>query len=113
MSGRVFFDAKYLFKSDRNQAFFALFSSKGNEQITKDYIVKNSLDEVVAFTVISGHMYIPIKDINNKTIGTHIFYVTESNFGGKLPEWIAKSFIPKAIIDTYDLIVKHASSQDM
>jgi hypothetical protein len=58
-------------------------------------------------------MYIPIKDINNKTIGTHIFYVTESNFGGKLPEWIAKSFIPKAIIDTYDLIVKHASSKDM
>ena len=108
MSGRVFHDARYLFRSEKTEAFFAVFSSKGNEQITKDLIVKHDLDEVVAFTVISGHMYIPIKDINNQTICTHIYYVTESNFGGKLPEWIAKSFIPKAIIDTYDLIVKHA-----
>ena len=107
MSGRVFYDARYLFKTS-NDTLFAVFSSKGNEQITKDLIVKHGLDEVVAFTIISGHMYIPIKDINNQTIGTHIYYVTESNFGGKLPEWIAKSFIPKAIIDTYDLIVKHA-----
>ena len=73
-------------------------------------IVKNGLDEVVAFTIVSGHMYIPIKDVNNKTIGTHIYYVTESNFGGKLPEWIATSFIPKAILDTYDLIIKEAST---
>ena len=108
MSGRVFHDARYLFRSEKTEAFIAVFSSKGNEQITKDLIVKHDLDEVVAFTVISGHMYIPIKDINNQTIGTHIYYVTESNFGGKLPEWIAKSFIPKAIIDTYNLIVKHA-----
>ncbi len=110
MSGRVFFDARYLFKNEKNGALLALFSSKGNEQITKDLKAKNGLDEVVAFTVISGHMYIPIKDSNNKTIGTHIYYLTESNFGVKLPEWIASSFIPKAIIDTYELIVKCAAA---
>jgi len=64
MSGRVFYDARYLFKTS-NETLFAVFSSKGNEQITKDLVVKHGLDEVVAFTVISGHMYIPIKDINN------------------------------------------------
>lgn len=110
MSGRVFFDARYIFKYEKTGALFAIFSSKGNEQITKDFKAKNNLDEVVAYTVISGHMYTPIKDSNNITIGTHIFYLTESNFGGKLPEWIAKSFIPKAIMDTYDSIVKYAKT---
>lgn len=110
MSGRFFCDARYLFKNEKNGALLAVFSSKGNEQITKDLKAKNGLDEVVAFTEISSHMFIPIKDSNNQMIGTHIYYLTESNFGGKLPEWIASSFIPKAITETYDLIVKNAAA---
>ena len=50
----------------------------------------------------------PLYDSNNKLIGTKIFYLNESTFGGHVPEWLAKAFVPKAVIDTYDALIKSA-----
>jgi hypothetical protein len=109
MAGRVFFDARYMFTTPKDGTMFALFSSIGNEQITKDYIARNKLDEALAYTTISGHTFCPIKDSqNDATIGTQIYYLTQSDFGGKLPQWLATSFVPKAIGDTYDNLIKSA-----
>ena len=43
-----------------------------------------------------------------QTIGTKIAYLNESNFGGKVPEFVAKQFVPKAILDTYEALTKAA-----
>ena len=46
----------------------------------------------------------PLYDSNQNLIGTKIFYLNESTFGGKVPEWLAKSLAPKAVIDTYNAL---------
>lgn len=63
-----------------------MFSSKGNEKIAKDYQSTHDLkDSALAHAVISGHWYMPLLDDSNKLIGTKIFYLSKSDFGGKVP----------------------------
>ena len=76
MAGRVFFDARYMFTSPSDGTMYALFSSIGNEEIAADYMDKNKLSEAMAYTTISGHTFRPIKDGQNQTIGTQIYYLT-------------------------------------
>lgn len=52
----------------------------------------------------------PLTDLNKKVIGTRIFYLNQSDFGGSVPKWIARQFVPKAVEDTYDALIKAAKN---
>ncbi|TNV83384.1 hypothetical protein FGO68_gene16887 [Halteria grandinella] len=109
LAGRVFVDARYMLV-DKDQ-YIAIFSSLGNDKIIQSYTSTNDLDgATLARSVISGHWWMPLTDLNKKVIGTRIFYLNQSDFGGSVPKWIARQFVPKAVEDTYDALIKAAKN---
>ena len=86
VAGRVFIDTRYLIKYAERNEYLAMFSSDGNEELRADYASKNDLEgAATAHCKISGHWYRPLLDSNQKLIGTKIFYLNESEFGGNVP----------------------------
>ena len=111
IAGRVFIDGRYMFKDQNNGHQTVIFSSKGNESIVQEYTSKNNLEgSVMAYCVISGHYYMPLLNIDSQVIGTKVFYLNQSDFGGKVPQWITRKFAPRAIYDTYISLIKAAKN---
>jgi hypothetical protein len=110
LAGRVFIDARYMLKDPNREEYIAIFSSLGNEEIIKDYVSTHDLEgSALAKTVISGHWWIPIYDSLGNLVGTKAIYVNQSDFGGNIPKWLQAQFAPRAIIETYDALIKAAS----
>lgn len=87
MCGRYFVDIKFPFELD-NGRYMYLCTSEGHDQYVEEYL-KNFKKELEgfqqAFCYLSGHLYEPIFDSNNNVIGTHIFFINETCFGGNVP----------------------------
>lgn len=100
-----------MFKDPNNGHQIAIFSSKGNESIAQEYASKNNLEgSAMAYTVISGHYYMPLLNIEGQVIGTKIFYLNLSDFGGSVPQWLTRKFAPRAIYDTFISLIKAAKN---
>lgn len=98
-----------MMKDSKKEQYAAIFSSKGNEKHIEEYSAKNDFDgAAMAKSVISGHWWMPICDLNKQVIGTRVFYLNQSDFGGSVPKWLARQFVPKAVQDTYDSLIKAA-----
>ena len=41
-------------------------------------------------------------------IGTKIFFVNESDFGGSVPKWLTQKFAPSALNDYYTDVIEAA-----
>ena len=87
ISGRIFVDARYMLKDPLKDQYIIMFSSQGNEAIAQEYSNSHDLNgSALAHAVISGHWYMPLIDAETKKIiGTKIFYLSQSDFGGKVP----------------------------
>ena len=87
ISARIFVDARYMLKDPVKDQYIIMFSSRGNEAIAQDYSNTHDLNgSALAHSIISGHWYMPLLDEKtNEVIGTKIFYLSQSDFGGKIP----------------------------
>jgi hypothetical protein len=112
ISGRMFIDAKYLWEKEN----IVIMTSEGNEKLKEQYCSsKTDLQDVtVAFCLISGHKYTPIFDEQDKSkvIGTHIIFVSESDFGGSIPKWIITKFAPPSLSEFYDDVIKQIKADN-
>lgn len=109
ISGRVFVDCRYIIRNQEKREYFAMFSSNGNELIRQEYLNTHDCNGAqAAHCGISGHWFRPLMNERNEVIGTKVFYLNESDFGGHVPQWIARSFAPKAVLDTYENITNAA-----
>ena len=108
LAGRVFVDARYLMRDPKKDQYMAIFSSNGNEDIAKQFASNNDLEgSALAKTIISGHWWMPIIE-EGQVVGTKAIYLNQSDFGGNIPKWLVRQFVPKAIIETYDSLIKAA-----
>ena len=102
-----------MLKDTHKEEYIAIFSSLGNENIIKEYVSTHDLEgSALAKTVISGHWWMPIYDSLNNLVGTKAVYLNQSDFGGNIPKWLQAQFAPKAIIETYDALIKAASAHN-
>ena len=63
LAGRLFIDGRYMMRDPIKEHYIVMFSSKGNENIAKQYIDKNDTKgSALAYSVISGHWYMPLLD---------------------------------------------------
>ena len=66
MAGRVFMDARYMFKFPHNEQYIVIFSSNGNSQLLQDYARTHDLEgSAIASCQISGHWFMPLYDQPN------------------------------------------------
>ena len=59
--------------------------------------------------MISGMKFSPVIH-NNETVGTHVVFVSQSDFGGSIPKWMTQRVAPNAIHEFYDDVVKVAKN---
>ena len=106
VSDRIFIDAKYLWPDET----LAIMSSQGNEIIQGEYF-RNNAKEVKGLTLakstISGMKFTPVLQ-NDQIVGTHVVFVSQSDFGGSIPKWMTQRVAPTAIHEFYDDVVKVA-----
>ena len=112
IAGRLFVDGRYMMRDPLKSHYLIMFSSKGNERLTQEYTNTHDLEgSALAHAVISGHWYMPLIDeTTGNAVGTKIFYLSQSDFGGKVPGWLVRTFAPKAVRDTFDALIKAAAS---
>ena len=92
-----------------------IVSSDGNEKYRQEYLnsdPKAFKDITVAYCHLAAHYLKPLYDENDKAkcIGTKVFYVIATNFGGSIPQWITRKIAPKALFDSYEAFAKEAKS---
>lgn len=87
MSNRIFVDGRYLWRFPDKDEYYAIFSSKGNEEILEEYVSKNKIGNVVVGKAfMSAYWMKPIRrEGSQEIIGTSVFYVNCCNFGGSVP----------------------------
>ena len=105
MSGRIFIDTKYTYELGNN-IYLILASSDGNEKFVDEYKSKVDFGSFsMAYCYITVHYYKPLYDDNKNMIGTSVFFVNETNFGGNVPQWLINKFAPAGLLGTLDGII--------
>jgi hypothetical protein len=88
ISGRIFIDAKYLWPEE----LLVIMSSFGNQRIKEEYYSSHpdTQNTLTGNNEMSAHQFLPLYDSfeKDKIIGTKIFFINESDFGGSVPKWI-------------------------
>ncbi len=86
VSDRIFIDAKFLW----NDEFVSISSGLGLESFKRDYIDKHGLETKnieFARNILSGFKFSHVYDQQTKNLtGTHILFLSESDFGGSVPK---------------------------
>jgi hypothetical protein len=106
---RLMVDTMYLWKKPEEHEYIAILSSEGNDEIREKYIKEKGLEKCVYGVVtLIGHWYKPLYKDNDPTkeiIGTRIFYINVTDPGGNIPDWLKRRIAPKAVSDTYDMLI--------
>jgi hypothetical protein len=68
---RLFFSGKYLWEYPEKDEYISIMSSKGNDDMAKEYMDKNKITTIVGKTIISASWLKPIRDEHTQeVIGT-------------------------------------------
>ena len=108
VSDRIFIDAKFLW----NDEFVSISTGLGLESFKRDYIVSHGLENKnieFARNILSGFKFSPAYDqATKKPIGTHILFLSESDFGGSVPKILMQKVAPRAIHDMIEDLIPFA-----
>jgi hypothetical protein len=72
---------------NNNEEFVIIFSSIGNEELAKRYLVENNITKtVVSKSYISGYWFRPwFEEDTTQVIGTKIYYLNSCDVGSNIP----------------------------
>jgi len=108
VSDRIFIDAKFLW----NEEHVSISTGLGLESFKKAYISAHGLEDKnieFARNILSGFKFSHLTDpLTKRVIGTHILFVSESDFGGSVPKMLMLSIAPRAIHDMIEDLIPHA-----
>ena len=80
---------RYTWEDAEKEEYLLIFSGKGNEKYWEEYKSKNNVSKyVVSDSIISAHWFKPIKNEQNETIGTYLFFFNCTEIGSSAPAWL-------------------------
>ena len=110
ISGRIIFDAKFIFPKED----LVIFTSDGNEDVARAYLEthQNEVKGLAqANTNMSGFKFFPVmNEANTEIVGTRVYFLNESDFGGSMPKWFLQKFTPGGIHEFYEDLIREVKA---
>mmetsp|Transcript_34675 Transcript_34675/g.52310 ORF Transcript_34675/g.52310 Transcript_34675/m.52310 type:complete len:248 (+) Transcript_34675:115-858(+) len=105
---RVMVHWKYLKMHRGKDEHLLIFSEQGNDDLLKTYLSTNERKKfVLGRTFLCAYWIQPVRDSDNRIIGSSIKYAFSGDIGESIPQWLQNSIGPKTALDSINGLVNY------